>query len=379
VKRSKFNLNPIIVKEFRSRMRGWRSFLTLTVYLVLLGLFGYGIYKIMLHNSFYTSGMPLSPYIGRSLYSALANLSLFFVAFLTPALTAAAISSEQEKLTLEMLQATPLAPHTILFGKLISTTGYIFLLLFAAIPMFSLVFIFGGVTVADLLLAGLIIGTTAVTFGLIGLFFSAWRKRTIQAIVMSYLVILILIGGTYVVYIFWSIMSRGFPPRFLLLFNPFSALASVIAGGSQTDAFSFFGILAGWGPMMDDPALLGEQRPLWHYTLAFYLVLSTILYLLATRFIKPIRPWRMGRRGFVLLALILILYLGIGGTIFFKDIDRAINPPPIPPTPTPPPVFMRSVPVEVPVMRVAPVEPTAPPPPIPDELATEEAEIESDE
>ena len=368
MKQLKFNLNPIIDKEFRSRMRGWRSFLTLTVYLVLLGLFGYGIYRIVLYNSFYTSGMPLSPYIGRSLYSTLANLSLFFVAFLTPALTATAISSEQEKLTLEMLQATPLAPHTILFGKLISTAGYIFLLLFAAVPMFSLVFIFGGITVADLLLVGLIVGSTAVTFGLIGLFFSAWRKRTIQAIVMSYLVILILIGGTYVVYIFWGIMSQDFPPRFLLLFNPFSALASVIAGGSQTDVFSFFGILAGRGPMMEDPALLDELRPLWHYTLAFYVVLSTILYLLATRFIKPIRPWRISCRGFALLALILILYLGIGATVFFKDIDRAINPPSIPPTPTPPPGFMR-----------APVRLIAPPPPIPDELATEEAETESNE
>ncbi len=133
----KFNPNPIMVKEFRSRMRGWRAFAVLTAYLLFLALFSYGVYQMILLTSPYTSGIPLSPFIGQALYAAITNLSLFFVVFLTPALTATAISSEHEKLTLEMLQATPLAAHTIIFGKLISTAGYIFLLLFAAVPLAS--------------------------------------------------------------------------------------------------------------------------------------------------------------------------------------------------------------------------------------------------
>jgi ABC-type transport system involved in multi-copper enzyme maturation permease subunit len=367
VKKLNFNLNPIIVKEFRSRMRGWRAFVTLTVYLLFLSLFSYGIYRIIVYTASYTGGMPLSPYIGQSLYAALANLSLFFVAFLTPALTATAISSEHEKLTLEMLQATPLAAHAILFGKLISTASYIFLLLFAAIPLASLIFIFGGVTIADLLLAAVVILSTAITFGTIGLFFSAWRKRTIQAIVLSYVVILAMIGGTYALYIFWGVMSQDFPPRFILIINPFSALAAVIAGNTfQSGPNSFFGIIAGWGPIMtNNPALIAELRPLWHYTLAVYLVLSTALYLLATRFIKPIRPWRIGGRGLALVALLIVLYLGVGATVFFKDIDRALNPPPITPTPTP---------VLAPLMRqvVVPAKPVEPPVQEPTAEPTEE-------
>lgn len=342
IKSFSFNLNPIIVKEFRSRMRGWRAFAMLTIYLIFLTLFSYGIYRVILVASPYSAGMPLSPFIGQALYAAITNLSLFFVAFLTPALTATAISSEHEKLTLEMLQATPLASHTILFGKLVSAAVYIFLLLFAAVPVVSLVFIFGGVAPVDLLLSALVIWATAITFGMIGLFFSAWRKRTIQAIVLSYLVILVLIVGTYVIYVFWGVLTQNFPPRILLLPNPFSALASVISsGGYQAGVSSLFGILAGWGGVMvtGDFSQLAGMRPLWHYTLAFDVILSTGLYLLATRFIKPIQPWAFGGRTIFIVAFIAIIYLIVGATVFYQDIWAFVSPVPLPPTPTPAPFF----------------------------------------
>lgn len=358
--------NPILVKEFRSRMRGWRAFAVLTVYLIFLALFSYGVYRLILLTPPYTNGMPLSPFIGQALYAAIANLSLFFVVFLTPALTATAISSEQERLTLEMLQATPLAAHTILFGKLISTAGYIFLLLFAAVPIVSMVFIFGGVAPLDLFLAALVIWSTAITFGMIGLFCSAWRKRTIQAIVLSYLAVLLFIVGTYVVYIFMGVITQDFPPRWILVINPFSALASVLSGGgSQAGVGTFFGLLAGWGPtiIQGDITQLASQRPLWHYTLAFDLVLSTGLYLLATRFVKPVRPWRLGWREISLVILISGLYLILGTTLFFNDIRQTIYP--ISPVPTPTPV---------PSMFTAPARPVAPPEPvaIPTEEPTDE-------
>jgi ABC-type transport system involved in multi-copper enzyme maturation permease subunit len=357
MQRLSFTPNPIMVKEFRSRMRGWRAFAVLTAYLIFLALFSYGVYRLILITPPYTSGVPLSPFVGQALYAAIANLSLFFVVFLTPALTATAISSEQERLTLEMLQATPLAAHTIIFGKLISTAGYIFLLLFAAVPIVSLVFTFGGVAPFDLFLAALIVWATAVTFGMIGLFCSAWRKRTIQAIVLSYLAVLLFIVGTYVVYIFVGVITQDFPPRWILVVNPFSALASVLSSsGSQAGVATFFGLLAGWGPsiIQGDSTQLQSLRPLWHYTLAFDLVLSTGLYLLATRFVKPVQPWRIGWRGMSLVMLIAGLYLILGTTIFFKDIRETIYPVSPVPTPTPVPAFFSA-----PARPVAPPEPAA--------------------
>jgi ABC-type transport system involved in multi-copper enzyme maturation permease subunit len=210
--------------------------------------------------------------------------------------------------------------------------------------MVSLVFIFGGVAPKDLFLAALVIWATAITFGMIGLFFSAWRKRTIQAVVLSYLVILGLIIGTYVIYIFWGVLTQNFPPRAVLVVNPFSALASVLAGGGyQAGVSSLFAILAGWGPVMvnGDFSSIQGIRPLWHYTLAVDLVLSTGLYLLATRFIKPIRPWRMHKRAILILAVIALLYGLGGGVIFASDLWSFVSPVPLPPTSTPiPPIIL---------------------------------------
>ena len=70
MKTLKYNPNPIMVKELRSRMRGWRAFAMLTIYLIFLALFSYGVYRLILVSPPYTSGMPLSPFIGQALYAA---------------------------------------------------------------------------------------------------------------------------------------------------------------------------------------------------------------------------------------------------------------------------------------------------------------------
>ena len=63
-----FDVNPIIVKELRSRTRGTRAFAILTGMLVLLGLTSYGLYRIVALTSGY-SGVPLSPQIGQTIFA----------------------------------------------------------------------------------------------------------------------------------------------------------------------------------------------------------------------------------------------------------------------------------------------------------------------
>lgn len=59
--------------------------------------------------------------------------------------------------------------------------------------------------------------------------------------------------------------------------------------------------------MMGRPGLLGgARRPLYHYTLALYSMLTVMLYLLSIRLIQPVRRWRFGWKE-ILAALILVL------------------------------------------------------------------------
>jgi ABC-2 type transport system permease protein len=108
----RLGVNPIIVKELRSRMRGPRAFITLTVVLLLTGGIMFAILQIVLAASRYSS--VLSPQVGQGMFAALAFLELFMISTITPAVTAGAISGEKEKQTYEMLMATPLSPSHLM-------------------------------------------------------------------------------------------------------------------------------------------------------------------------------------------------------------------------------------------------------------------------
>jgi ABC-2 type transport system permease protein len=356
-------VNPIIVKELRSRMRGVRAFATLTGVLLVLGVVSYALYRIVLSTMRYSSA-PLSPQVGQALFTALAFLELMMVCSIAPAITAGAISGEREKLTYEMLLATPLRPSSILWGKLVSALGYVFLLIFAAVPMASLVFTFGGVTPRDMIKALVILVTVAVTLGVLGLFMSAWLGRTGRATVLSYLVVLALLIGPLLVYVLVGVMRQAEPPRWILVPNPMSALFSAMTpatSGSGVGGF-FFGLSMGLSGNLS--ALSGGQvgipRPLYHYTLPLYGAMTLALFLLSTRLIQPARRWRV---TWTEMLVSLALFLVLGGTVAlvfgltsgrYERVSILSAPTPVP---VPAPVVVQEaveVPAKVPPPLLAP-------------------------
>ncbi len=223
-----FEVNPIIVKELRSRMRGGRAFATLTITLVLLGILGYALYRMTLTTSQYSSS-PISPQIGQMLFTGLAFLLLLIIAAITPSITAGEISGEREKQTYEMLLATPLSPASILWGKLIAAMSYIFLVIFAAIPMASLVFIYGGVSIRDMVKALAALLVVAIMFGVIGLFYSALFNHSGRATVLSYLTVALLLFGPLFAAVMVGVMNQSDPPRWIMAPSPIMVLASTFS------------------------------------------------------------------------------------------------------------------------------------------------------
>ena len=364
-------VNPVLVKELRSRMRGARAFVILTGVLLLLGAVCYALYRIVLATSGYTRSL-LSPQIGQTLFIAIVFLELMMVCFITPTVTAGAISGEREKLTYEMLLATPLRPASILWGKLVSALSYVFLLIFAAVPMASLVFIFGGVAPRDMIKALVILVAVAVMLGMVSIFMSVWLGRTGRATVLSYLVVLALLVGPVFVYILVGVLRRAEPPRWILVPNPVSALFSALTPATAMSiGDSLGGLLWGLGMALggnlgmltDSGNQAGIPRPLYHYSLPLYGVVALVLYLLAARMVRPIRRWRIGwKEALAALALFLLL----GGAValaFVSTADRYEKTSILAaPTPVPMPVMML-VPVERQMVIAVPAEPTMAPPP----------------
>jgi ABC-type transport system involved in multi-copper enzyme maturation permease subunit len=325
-----------MVKELRSRMRGIRAFAILTGVLVLLAGVSYLFYRIVLAAT-RNSHSPVGPQIGYTLLVVLMLVEMLIVCIVTPAVTAGAISGEKEKLTYEMLLATPLRPASIVWGKLLSALGYVFLLLLVSLPIASLVFFYGGITLTDMIKALVILAATAVTLGVVGVTLSAWLGRTVRATMLSYLCVLILLIGPLLAWILAAVTQNRIPPSWILIPNPISALFSAfvppVSYGGSPDFLQLSRVLGG-AAIDGEPGKFLLPRPLYHYTLPFYGMLSLALYLLATRLVRPTRRWRIRRREALLAVVALLVLVVVVVVPFLATRDRyerrsQLAPPPI--------------------------------------------------
>ncbi|WP_110513258.1 ABC transporter permease [Herpetosiphon llansteffanensis] len=345
--------NPIVVKELRSRMRGGRAFILLTGFLLGLGLVGYGLF--LRATSGQNNGAPIfSAQVGQTLFAGLAFMLLFLVILIAPAVTVGAISSERERLTYEMLIATNLPSHRLLWGKLISALSYIALLLLAAIPLGSIVFLFGGITLRHVIQAAVIIGLSAITSAMLGIWASAMTGKTGRAAVVSYVIIGLVLGGFLSGAEIWTKRTTEPVPTGLLAPNPISALASSLgtlsgpsSGGGITTmrAFEAVPMAAGGGPGWwpgsnpfsntglnfpgwqtfsigiypatdqfgpDGMPIIAEPRSVWRITIIILIMACLAFFWMALHAVKPRRRWWPTWGDAAMLSVTSLSLLGLG-------------------------------------------------------------------
>jgi len=189
----KFFRNPVLESELKIRMRGWRAVMAITMYIGIMLLIAYLYFKITMDNMMRYGGYNYATQsIGLQVYSLLAVLQFALILLITPAQTAGAISGEREKQTLDLLLCTKMSSIGIILGKLISSMSFILLLIISSIPLFSLVFLFGGVPPENVAVLFLFYMITAFAVGSIGIFCSAVFKKTVTATVTAYLAMFVL-------------------------------------------------------------------------------------------------------------------------------------------------------------------------------------------
>ena len=185
--------NPVFVKELKLRFRSFKSFSGLMFYLAVICIFIVGF--LLITTGFTGKGF-FRPEMSFMMFAVLTILQMALVLFITPSLTAGAISSEREKQTLNILLTTTQSSTQIIIGKLLSSVAFLVLMLIAGLPLYSLVFLFGGVSPSQLISIFLFYLLTVVAIGSIGVMFSTITKRTIVAMISTYGSIIFLGGIT---------------------------------------------------------------------------------------------------------------------------------------------------------------------------------------
>jgi ABC-type transport system involved in multi-copper enzyme maturation permease subunit len=240
-------VSTIMVKELRSRMRGRRAFIVLTLYLAVLALITYGVYVVVAPVARAAGGglglgqANASAFIGQSIFAVLSIFQLILVSMIAPAFTAGQISLEREKQTLDLLMTTPLRPGAIIIGKLLTALAFVVLMIVAAIPICAIVLMYGGASVDDIIRQQVVLLAVAVGFGAVGIFASALVQRTQAATVVTYCTVLALTLGTAMVFTFWNELAtsneNGFAiaqpnaaPEQLRYLNPMVGMLDVVSG-----------------------------------------------------------------------------------------------------------------------------------------------------
>ncbi len=202
--------NPVTVKELRSRMRGRRAFVVLTVHLLVMSGFITLVYSAFVS----AAGGPFGPdsrEVGKVIFSSVLGLQGMLVIFVGPSFTAGAISGEKERQTYDLLRTTLLTAKSFVAGKLVSALSYVMLLIFAAIPLQSIAFLMGGVAFIELFLSQVIIFVGAITFALWGLYASSRMRTTLASSVVTFAgALFVTVGIPVVVGLFTMILSPFF-------------------------------------------------------------------------------------------------------------------------------------------------------------------------
>jgi ABC-2 type transport system permease protein len=231
--------NSVIGKELRTRMRGWRSSAVLTLYMAVLGVIAIAF---LIQQAGPTSNQ--SSQVGVQLFEVLALFQLFLILFVTPASTAGAISGERQRQTWDLLLVTRLSALGIVWGKLTAGLAFDLLLILASLPLFSLVFLFGGVAPDDVLNTYIVFLCTVLLLGVASLLISALTRRLAVSMIASNILALFLgVGLSLLTLYLENFGSQSFGPRGplppapltpLAEIDPFAALLSAVPGNTGT-------------------------------------------------------------------------------------------------------------------------------------------------
>lgn len=279
-------INPVLLKELRQRFRSGKTSWLLALYLLAIGAFVLGFMYLNWRRfpGFFQPGR------SRELFMLLSAAQLFLLAFVTPGLTAGVISGERERQTLNVLLITRLTAWQIIWSKLASSSAFVVLLVITTLPLYSIVFLYGGIAPEQVLgMFGFYL-VTMFFLSCIGVACSTFFKRTGVSTVASYSLAFALLAGTGFLAVFmheidnfqrldkWStaIWSHGFISymvEFLQDINPVFVLMRIFGErGIPTDV-SF--------------AINYWAVPCWVIYTVFYLVAGTLLLYWSSRMLSP--------------------------------------------------------------------------------------------
>lgn len=240
-----FWVNPVLNKEIMLRMRSFKTFIGIFFYLLVLSAIALIVISLAMRSN---SGL-LRPDDTRMMFYVLSFAQLGLILFITPGLTAGIISGERERQTLNILLTTVQSSSSIIISKLVASLLFLMLMILSSLPIYSIVFLFGGVSPGMVVKTFIIYFFTMFTVGSFGIMFSTLTKKTIVSMIATYGLALFLVGGLSFILVLsmefffnWGQNQTSIWPYITTMVNPVMVMFMWIEEHAAEDIFQRSGI-----------------------------------------------------------------------------------------------------------------------------------------
>lgn len=217
----RIRLNPIVKKDLQVTVRSMRISWGLFAYEAALAIAFIIALRVIQAMSTYMSSGNIYSYLVY-LFPVVAVVQVCIVALYIPIITASSISGEKERQTFDIMLTTCMSPFSIVFGKVISAVLRILFFVAASTPIMALSFVVGGLKWRNLLFYLLALILFSIFSGSIGIFSSAFCRKSVSAVILSFVIYFIVYFITFLPLMFHTFFGRGKygESMLLLLGNP---------------------------------------------------------------------------------------------------------------------------------------------------------------
>lgn len=306
------NPNAVLFKDMQQKTK--RIKLALTVFLanLLLAVIAIIVLLVMTFSGIDQGYVEYDTL--NSLFIGLASTEAVILCLITPALTAGTITMEREKQTFDVLLSTRLTPWEIIKGKYWSSLLEILLLIISGLPIYSLVFIYGGVSFFQALGIMAVLTVISMFVAALGVYSSATRKKTLAATMLTFFLMAVFFAGTIFVVLIAAGMAEGinsFNSFYLGHYTNFTAgifsfvlwanpIALVVDSFSTVFGSDVFGFDYGMAELISDITNFNQNNILLRFWSIFSIItllcLSYLFLRAAARAIDPLRVRRKNKR-----------------------------------------------------------------------------------
>jgi ABC-2 type transport system permease protein len=287
-------INPILEKELKIKSRTWKNSTLIFLYIGLISLAPI----IFLLASWYDSNHStanIEPFGMVQIFNIIAIAQLGLIFFILPPMSCGAISSEKSHQTFDLLLCAKIKYSSIILGKIQEVFFRFFILLIASFPILSISYAFGAFSIADLGLLLIFFTSTALLIISLSVFLSSVFKKTIVAIISTYLLIAIVSIIPLILLLTIQIFTRlGFANDFVKSMDPTDSFFNFVILFFSNPVVTLLSILDSISGFFDHNYVnltTNTKLEHWMFYVAFNSVITYLLVLLSSYIINPIKGY----------------------------------------------------------------------------------------